>query len=279
MLTRSEYASGFSRILPGHAMLFCPKLNSPAQTAGSLPDGCAMFIRKYKFHVLDAQVFYFNSLDPGKEKNSGGIVVGVKDKRNDEGLVFATTHLKAKDKAEFESIRNDQLSQLLQKVECMSHMTCGYTNATRVPIILTGDFNSPPGETCYKLMRSKLFESVYNTHCSLQSPEESSAVNEETYEGGEPSFTTMKVRDSLVRRTIDYIWVGLSSKISPFVSNATQIEEIGTESVNRDLLLQALYSLPSSEDIGPSGLPCAKYPSDHCSIAAKLAWSTSPTLT
>ncbi len=263
----------FSRILPGHAMLFCPKLYSPAQAAGSLPDGCAMFIRRDKFHVLDAQVFYYNSLESGKEKNAGGIVVGVRDKRNKQGLVFATTHLKAKNKPEFELIRNDQLTQLLQKADGMSQMTCGYTNAKRVRIILTGDFNSPPEESCYKLMRSKGFESVYSAHCSFQHDGGSAVVSDALYAEGEPPFTTMKVRRSLVQRTIDYIWVGLSSPLSQLVFQEMQAMDVDAPETQLDLLVQALYSLPAADEIGPAALPCAKYPSDHCSIAVKLAWS------
>ena len=36
----------FASLFPGHAFLYCPKLASPAQAAGSLPDGCAMFINR-----------------------------------------------------------------------------------------------------------------------------------------------------------------------------------------------------------------------------------------
>tara|TARA_A100001035_G_scaffold33787_1_gene22621 strand:- start:817 stop:1869 length:1053 start_codon:yes stop_codon:yes gene_type:complete len=277
----------FARFLPGHAMLFCPKLDSPAQAAGALPDGCAMFIRRDKFHILDAQVFYYNSLDPDKAKSAGGIVVGVKDKRNKQGLVFATTHLKAKEKPEFELIRNDQLTQLLQKVEGMSQMTCGYTNASQVPIILTGDFNSPPTESCYKLMRARQFESVYSTQCNTKRAMGSHAVDEEAYAAGEPEFTTMKVRESLVKRTIDYIWVGSGAATglafqgmnAGIVTGTEDAAEIDEPTASRDLLVQALYSLPSAEDIGSAALPCARYPSDHCSIAAKIAWSSATTST
>ena len=264
----------FSRLLSGHIMLLCPKLGSPAQDAGSLPDGCAMFLRKDRFHVLDAQVFYYGNLDPSKAKSAGGIVVGIKDKRNNQGVVFATTHLKAK--PEFELIRNDQLTQLLQRTEGMAQMVSGYTNTQEIPIVLTGDFNSPPQESCYKLMRLKKYESAYNTLCSFTRSVEDMEIDEEEYAAGEPEFTTMKVREEMVKRTIDYIWVGTSNAIVPLPLLGTNEESEGEKksAKPRSLLVQALYTLPSKDEIGPAGLPSKAYPSDHCSIAAKVAWNT-----
>ena len=270
-------ANDFAGVLPGHAMLYCPKLESPAQTAGSTPDGCAIFIRRSMFHILDVNIFYYSNLDAGKAKSAGAIVVGVKDKRTEEGLVFATTHLKAKEKPEFEIIRHDQLSQLLQKVEGMRSMVRGYVDRN-VCVVLTGDFNSPPGESCYSLMRERKYESVYNSMCSIgETCGETPSTSE--YASGEPAFTTMKVREELVKRTIDYIWVShdveVPSSFEGFgtISANDSIED-GKKAPPLKLVKQAVYSIPTEADIGPEALPSNHYPSDHVSIAAKLAWKS-----
>ena len=91
--------------------------------------------------------------------------------------------------------------------------------------------------------------------------------------GKRRTTTPSKVRRSLVQRTIDYIWVGLSSPLSQLVFQEMQAMDVDAPETQLDLLVQALYSLPAADEIGPAALPCAKYPSDHCSIAVKLAWS------
>lgn len=269
----------FSGLLSGHSMLYCPKLASPAQDAGATPDGCAMFINRSLFHILDAQVFYYSNLDIDKPKSAGGIVVGVKDLRNGEGLVFATTHLKAKEKPEFELIRHDQLNQLLQRVEGMKSMVSGCTNTKKVNVILTGDFNSPPHESCYALMRQRKFDSLYNANFSKSFYNKESIPLEE-YLQGEPVFTTMKVREKMVSRTIDYIWLQCEgpkageSVFDGIIASGSGEENEEEQKQSPEIICEALYSLPSVEDVGEDGLPSAHYASDHLAIGTIFAWKS-----
>ena len=268
----------FAGLLPGHSMLYCPKLASPAQACGALPDGTAMFINREVFHIIDAQIFYYaNSHDIDKPKNQGGIVVGVKDKRTGEGMVLATTHLKSKDKVEFEAIRHDQVTQLLQKVDGMKSMVSGYTNSRKVTVILTGDFNSPPHDSCYALMRQRNYHSVYNDNFAKAFYEKKDVPVQE-YLQGEPAFTTMKIRESLVSRTIDYIWIQsweqkVDSVLESIVADSSETaEENKSSRPSLNVICEALYSMPTEEEVGAAGLPSKLYPSDHLAIGATLAW-------
>ena len=40
------------------------------------------------------------------------------------------------------------------------------------------------------------------------------------------------------------------------------------------VICEALYSLPSVDDVGEDGLPSAQYASDHLAIGSILAWKS-----
>ena len=61
----------------------------------------------------------------------------------------------------------------------------------------------------------------------------------------EPEFTTVKQREILEKKTEDYIW-------------------------QRGFFGCQTFPLPDYQDIGPAGLPCAEYPSDHLALSAIL---------
>ena len=253
--------------LGNYSYFNCPKANSPAVSTGAQPDGCVMLINNDRFEVLDAQIVYYKL---GNGINSGGIVVGVKDKKNGSGLVFSTTHLKAKASVENENIRCEQISQLLLRIKGMRQFVkgCLFAEADdnevgkasdigEPKVILTGDFNSSPAGEVYKTIFNDsgiVFESAYNS-CVFKA--ERPCL--EDYISSEVDFTTFKIRKDagIKKETIDYIWVSRDSQSG--ISN-------------KDLDIQCTYSLPSMDQIGELGLPSASYPSDHLSISAKIGY-------
>ena len=259
-----NHPEALATFMPDHYMLYCPKLSSPALNCGSPPDGCVMMIRRSLYELIDVQIVYYNT---GGEPNSGAIVAAVKDKRNKQGLIFATSHLKAKAAAANEEIRVIQIRQLLSRIKGSRNLLHGYLGGESQPrIILTGDFNSSPDRDVYKTIYTDSeinFHSVYNA-CFRQSQRDEcdKAAFEKPpcaeYSKHEPDFTTYKIRhgEGAKKHTIDYIWLGQSCN------------------EQNKLVVSASWSLPTTQDIGERGLPCEKYPSDHLAIAAKFGWCT-----
>ena len=279
----------FGEILPDHTMILCPKLKSPACRFGALPDGLGMFVNRNMFDILDVNVFYYNAGTTGV--NSGAIIACLVDKRNGTGLVVATTHLKSK--VPFESKRVTQMSELLHKIQGMQFYLQGVLNMARLPqVILTGDFNSSPDLQVYQMVYDQNFESAYNSNSLLLPANKETAVGQERlpvteYLKGEPTFTTMKFREKMIAHTIDYIWVsnitttnqqsGLTNVFNTTTATTagttTSADEKDNKAVStKNLMVQATWSMPSEEEVGPKGLPNKKYPSDHLSIAAIMGY-------
>ena len=270
-----------AQLMPTHYMVFCPKLSSPALHCGAPPDGCVMLLRRSLFKLVDVQIMYYNT---EHSLNSGAIIVSVQDKRNKQGFVFATTHLKAKES--FEEIRIVQIQQLLARIKGSRMLLSSLLSEENMPrifpkVILTGDFNSAPHRDVYRIIyedKDLCFESVYNSISPLlPRPTASVSANASAFDGDverddlsiirieraeyakhEPLFTTFKKRgteESTKIHTIDYIWVS------------------NEQTSRAKLMLGALLSMPSEADIGDQALPCKRYPSDHLAIAAKLGWN------
>lgn len=133
-------------------------------------------------------------------------------------FLLAATHLKAK--IAFEDSRVEEIQLLLRTLQ----------DFPQVPLLVAGDFNSPPTGQVYSITAASGLSSVY---CDALRP-------------GEPEFTSRKFREKLQCYTIDYIW-------------------------HRGWKVLAVWSLPSAEDIGPQGLPCSSYPSDHLALLCHLS--------
>ena len=277
-----------AQFMPDHYMLLCPKLASPALAmCGAPPDGCVMLLRRSMYELIDVQIMYYNV---GSDLNSGAIVAAVKDRRNKRGLVFATTHLKAKSGAANEGVRMLQMSQLLGRIKGSRMMLSGLLNdegegdAQQVQVVLTGDFNTAPQGDVYAAVYGDAvlnFSSAYNSSqqglqtvfaatgagagagagadAGAEGDGHAIRLPAAEYAASEPSFTTYKTRngEGCKQHCIDYIWLGG--------------QDASTSS--KKLVLTALWSLPSAEQIGEKGLPCAAYPSDHLSLAAKFGWN------
>lgn len=108
-----------------------------------------------------------------------------------------------------------------------------------LPIVLAGDLNSKPLKPVYSLIKAAGFQSAYwNAICPR----------------AEPEFTYLAYREtSLLRMTLDYIWIK------------------GWRSC-------AVMSLPTEGEIGSTGLPCLRYPSDHLSLVCDLTIDPQPRL-
>jgi len=156
-------------------------------------------------------------------------------------LLVSTTHLKAAKDKEGENIRTYQAMQCCENVSQIA------SQLGNPPILIAGDLNATAfnkkdyDATCVKQFLEAGFQSVYDvTNRSL--------------------FTTWKFRDRVKgketesKHTIDYIFYqdGLSK----------------TEKDNKRnrIIPTSILSLPSEEELGPTGLPSLKHPSDHLSI-------------
>ena len=103
-----------------------------------------------------------------------------------------------------------------------------------LPGVVCGDFNAPPDDPVYAHFRdsSPWLESSYST----------------ANKGVEPPLTSWKFRPGKVSKyTIDYIWY----------------------TVQR-LQVNAVWGVPSEEEIGEIGLPGWTYPSDHVALCASF---------
>jgi len=128
-------------------------------------------------------------------------------------FVVATTHLKAK--PEFEELRQQQAIILLSKLKEF--------NVNNNDEIICLDMNSEP-------------QSI--TH---------NVFTEQNYWTEKTNFTTFKIREKEVCRTIDYIFY----------------TTIGWDHVSS-------LEIPSKEEIGANGLPNEFYPSDHLLLCNKF---------
>lgn len=227
--------------LKDFTMLFAPKLQSAALRSNCPPDGTCMFISRRKFDLLETQIIYYKQDGHGLS-NQNGIIAILQDVASGHRLIVATTHLKAKHNPGDEPARLHQIKQMLAALNQV-HERWGPT----LPIVLCGDFNSPPTATVYaEVLASPLhFASAYNAG--------ERRGDAGAYPAGEPPFTTWKFRADAGEKksTIDYIfWT------APEV-----------------LHLQSVLELADEATIGPAALPSASFASDHLSLAAKFRWT------
>lgn len=129
-------------------------------------------------------------------------------------VVAGVTHLKAKEP--FSAIRLIQ-GQILHEVA---------SQYAEYPTVLVGDFNADPDEP--------VVDFFYKHYTSAYSNEPG-------------TFTTMKLRDKLYKRVIDYIWF------------------------NDKFVLKSTLELLNSDDVPSPYLPSELYPSDHIALMAELA--------
>ena len=210
----------------GYLGVFHPKPQSPClyQKNNSGPDGCAIFYNTSQLTLVQSDSIILK--ENGKTSNQVSIVCHFQTK-TDKGKDFSisVTHLKAKEDPKCERMRREQIGDLIQylKDKNLDH-----------PLILCGDFNSPPTDTTYAVVKSSdLGLASVNTHLSK--------------EGQEPEYTTWKVRETEVCRTIDYIWY-----------------------TRKGVKVKSVLDVPKEEEVGAGRLPSFRYPSDHLSQVCDL---------
>lgn len=171
--------------------------------------GCVIAVKDDKWTIVSS---WSETLTPDTTQIC--LVVELADKRG-EKIRVATTHLKAK--SGFASTRTEQVNGLIRLLD----------RDTDILTIIAGDFNAHVDEECVSVM-SMHYSSAY----PLQSD----------------SFTTIKVRDQVVTRNIDYIWH------------------------DHRLSLTRRLALPSLDQFTYPYLPSADYPSDHISLFAEFLY-------
>jgi mRNA deadenylase 3'-5' endonuclease subunit Ccr4 len=261
-----DFAAAFGK---DYYAFYIPKLTSAASKVDPRvpPDGTCLLVRRSKFDVCGVETIYYTSAEgdeapgPSSLSNQNGIVALLRQKSTSRFIIAATTHLKAKDGEANAAERKEQAKQMLDAIERMRAKT------PNAPVILSGDFNSPPAEAVHGFCVSNGFRSVYN------------ASHETSPPSGEPSFTTFKFRSAEVgeskspaspapapsgaastpllhkKRCIDYI----------FLKNNSSTDD-------EALRAAAVRALPTVEEVGEAGLPCFNYPSDHLSLCARFEW-------
>ena len=165
-------------------------------------------------------------METGQDTNQVSIIYHLKLKGNfpeNKEICVSTTHLKAK--RGWEKLRHQQGAWLLKYLK---------DQIGTLPLIVCGDFNADPEEPVYR----EFHDSDLNF---------GSAYGIMDTDKQEPSYTTWKIREKEVCRTIDYIWYTKES-----------------------LRPKAFLEIPKPDQLGEDRLPSMSYPSDHISLAADL---------
>ena len=242
----------FATTFKDYAMIYAPKLDSAALNSNCTPDGCVLLLRRTRFEIIEIFVHYLKNINQSTLSNQNAIFVVVKDLIENKKIIVVTTHLKAKNGKENELLRNAQIDEILTLLEAFKS---NYSDD--IPVILCGDFNSSPNEPCYFTILESMFDfmSIYNKMDRFKCFSNCQRNLKDSlllYASEEPLFTTWKFRDDGKEKiaTIDYIFLSRSKLLVPY----------------------ELLELPTKLQIGPSGLPCELYPSDHIALSAKFYW-------
>lgn len=237
-LEELNHSEHFAKKLPDYRMVFVPKLDSPCLPSYP-PDGCAMFLRRDRWEILDIDIYYYRrkATKQGEDEadfpleNQNAILVKLLCKVTLKAVLVAMTHLKAK--AGFEFVRYHQSVSLLRRIK-----SAAVHRGAPIPVVLCGDFNSDVKErVVYEAIYCDPelhFSSCFNKFTQMQEfgrvvhhhddPDYISAGGApigsqprqdlDSYAAGEPEYTTWKFRSASdasgnKKQTIDYIFATL----------------------------------------------------------------------
>ena len=187
--------------------------------------GSILGVNKELFSIEKYENIILNGID-GKQSDQNIISALIKDKNSNIEFVVIVIHLKAK--AENENIRIVQTEHLIKYIE--ENLIGKY------PIFLMGDFNAEPSY-------SSIIKLLENKNICAKS----------LFDLKNLDFTTIKLRDVLIRRIIDYIFFIPKNK----------------ENCDKELkILSIEKALPSMDE--KIGLPNDIFPSDHLFLKAKV---------
>ena len=164
--------------------------------------------------------------EEGKPGGQNMIWAIISDKKSGNKFIIILVHLKAKEP--FENIRIGQVNYLMKFIE--------QNFLRKYPIFILGDFNAEPNYTCIKNLFS-------NTNLNAKS----------LFDFNKLEFSTIKLRDKMYKRIIDYII---------FISK-------DKDNINNELnIKKAEKAKPEMDE--SIGLPNDKFPSDHLLLKAEV---------
>ena len=177
------------------------------------------------FSIEKHDIIHLEGLE-GKKSGRRMICALINDKKSNNKFIVLVVHLAAK--AEKENIRICQMDHIIKYIE--ENLLGKY------PIIFLGDFNSEP---TYPSMVKFL--------------ENKNICPKSLFDLKELDFTTIKLRDVLYRRVIDYIFFIPKNK----------------DNIDKELkILSAEKAKPALDE--KIGLPNDVFPSDHLFLKAKV---------
>ncbi|KAI5734609.1 hypothetical protein M8J77_008719 [Diaphorina citri] len=195
----------------GYSGTFFPKPDSPCVyiKGNNGPDGCAIFYRTDKYDLISTET---RILEVWRvQSNQVAVLLVLRNKKTQEEICIATTHLKARNGALLSTLRNEQGKDLLDFVS---------THACGRPVILCGDFNAEPTEP------------IYNTVMNHETLGLTSAYRHRTANNQEPQYTTWKIREEgEVCHTIDYVFYSQDKFDVEAVLDMPSGEQIGRDRI------------------------------------------------
>eukprot|EP01138_Halocafeteria_seosinensis_P000819 gb/GECG01000840.1/.p1 GENE.gb/GECG01000840.1/~~gb/GECG01000840.1/.p1 ORF type:complete len:341 (+),score=35.65 gb/GECG01000840.1/:1-1023(+) len=228
----------------GHLVkyVFEAKTPSPTEALGYPSDGCAILYDASEWTILRHEGIPFYDEDPDRTPHAQRGLVGLfQANHTAEGqhVMICSMHFKAKEGQENERKRLAQAKQLKAALARIRKHWTEELELPRVPPLIIGcDMNDVSGSSPHTEMLS-------------EEPNEGMRLDS-AYATERQLFTTWKFRHDVdtgevkeVERIIDYIFYEKSQ-----------------------LQVQTCSELPSKEELGPSGIPSAEYPSDHLQLSA-----------
>ena len=221
----------------GYDSTFLPKSRSPCLALGFPADGLVLAWREARFELVELRS------EPYEGFGQGSSIVSLRERGSGRPLVFGTTHLKAK--PEGAEAREQQAHQLAARLaEAAAAAGTG-------DVIVTGDFNEGPGGQVLRVLEG-------GAVCGLADACRGWAANGDA--AGAP-FTTWKWRSAPPG--------GASGEGGPDVEKRAWIDFVLAAGAPRP---RARLALPRAAAVGPAGLPCPAYPSDHLALVLEFAW-------
>ena len=188
--------------------------------------GNVLAVNKELFSIEKHEVIVLKGEQEGKSSGQSAVVALIKEKKSGNNFLVIVVHLKSKE--ENEKTRLGQINHLMEYIE-KYHLG-------NYPIFIIGDFNAEPTYSCIiKFLGNKNIcaKSLFNLN--------------------ELDFTTIKLRDKLYRRVIDYIFF------------------IGKNKDNRDNELSVLKTEKAKPTLDEKvGLPNEAFPSDHLYLKTEV---------
>ena len=207
----------FEKLTTKYDLVYGPK---PSKFMGNV-----LAINKELFSLEKSENIFLDGLD-GKQSGQNIIIALINDIKTNNKFVVIVVHLKSK--AQNENLRVVQSNQLMKIIE--------ENYLGKYPIFIMGDFNAEPSYSC-------IVNLLQNKNICAKS----------LFDLNQLDFTTIKLRDTLYRRVIDYIFFVGKNK----------------DSMDNELKINSVEKAKPIID-EKIGLPNDVFPSDHLFIKANV---------